>query len=90
MSPAATFTSRTTPPASAAITCSIFMDSMIISACPARTVSPAVTDTLTSVPCSGARSGFVPSGPSASSSSSALSAASLPSASTASGSLVST
>ncbi len=53
VSPFATVTRRTIPLASALISCSIFIDSMIKTVWPARTVSPTATAILTMVPWSG-------------------------------------
>ena len=53
VSPTFASTSTTTPAASAATTCSIFMDSMTTSGCDGVTASPGATVTVTTVPCRG-------------------------------------
>ena len=58
---------RTTPGAPAVTTCCIFIASSTSTSWPASTVAPGATLRATMVPCIGARSAIVPSGPATSS-----------------------
>ena len=57
-------TARTTPPPGAATRCSIFIASRTAICWPGRTASPSATSIDTTVPCKGAQTATVPSGPS--------------------------
>ncbi len=63
VSPRSTVIRRTMPETWAAMTCSIFIASMTRTCSPWRTAAPSATVTLTMVPCMGAGSGTVFSGP---------------------------